>query len=95
MSFAAMSVFITSSVSKSYQGAAGSLLITVQNLSTATMAAIGETVASETTDPSSTVLDLKALKAVWWFSLTVCLFGAAVSIVFVRIPKGEEKDHVN
>lgn len=95
MSFAAMSVFITSSVPKSYQGAAGSLLITVQNLSTATMAGIGETVASETTDPASTVLDLKALRAVWWFSFAVCLFGAAVSIIFVRIPKSEEKDHIS
>lgn len=95
MSFAAMSVFITSSVSKSYQGAAGSLLITVQNLSTATMAAIGETVASETTDPASSKLDLHALRAVWWFSLAACLLGAVISIIFVRIPISEEKDHVN
>ncbi|KAK6836018.1 MFS general substrate transporter [Apiospora arundinis] len=40
MSFAAAAIFITSSVPRSYQGAAGSLLVTVQNLAMAVMTSI-------------------------------------------------------
>lgn len=45
MSFAAISVFITSSMAKSYQGAAGGLLLTAQNLSSVVMAAVGDSIA--------------------------------------------------
>ena len=44
LSFAAASIFITSNVSRSYQGCAGSVLITLQNLSSAIMTSLGETV---------------------------------------------------
>ncbi|KAJ4296309.1 hypothetical protein N0V90_006354 [Kalmusia sp. IMI 367209] len=40
MSFAAGAIFITSSVPRSYQGAAGSLLVTVQNLAMAVMTSV-------------------------------------------------------
>ncbi|KAJ4253876.1 hypothetical protein NW762_010273 [Fusarium torreyae] len=95
MSFAAISVFITSSVPRTYQGAAGSLLITAQNLSTATMAAIGDTIAVQVTKTGTSELDLGALKAVWWFSLALCLSGALICIAFVRIPKSEEREHIS
>lgn len=95
MSFAAISIFITSSVPKTYQGAAGSFLITAQNLSTATMAAIGGTIASSASQTGTAELDLNGYRAAWWFSLGVCLLAAVICIAFVRIPKSEEKEHVS
>ncbi|PSN65690.1 MFS general substrate transporter [Corynespora cassiicola Philippines] len=94
MSFAATSVFITSSVPKTYQGAAGSLLITAQNLSTAVMAAVGDTIGSKVTQSMSFTMDLSALRAIWWFSFAVCMLGAILCSSFVRIPKSEEKEHL-
>ena len=94
MSFAAISVFITSNVPRSYQGAAGSLLITVQNLAAAIMAAMGDTIASQVTKTGTFEIDLPAPRAVWWFSLGVCLLGAIICLLFVRIPKSEEGDFV-
>ena len=37
---------------------------------------------------------LKGLKAVWWFGFGAAILGAAITIVGVRIPKEEEKEHV-
>ncbi|KAI8182075.1 putative MFS-type transporter [Colletotrichum sp. SAR 10_75] len=95
MSFAAVSVFITSNVPRSYQGAAGSLVITAQNLSTAVFAALGDTVGEKVTKMADSTLDLGALRAIWWMSLATAMTGAQVCACFVRIPKSEEKEHVS
>ncbi|KAL3301775.1 MFS general substrate transporter [Colletotrichum asianum] len=78
MSFAAVSVFITSNVPRSYQGAAGSLVITAQNLSTAVFAALGDTVGEKVTEMADSTLDLGALRAIWWMSLATAMTGALV-----------------
>ncbi|KAJ3958785.1 hypothetical protein N0V92_004609 [Colletotrichum tropicale] len=95
MSFAAVAVFITSNVPRSYQGAAGSLVITAQNLSTAVFAALGDTVGEKVTKMADSTLDLGALRAIWWMSLATAMTGALVCAFFVRIPKSEEKEHVS
>ncbi|PLB47640.1 MFS general substrate transporter [Aspergillus steynii IBT 23096] len=94
MSFAAASIFITSNVPRSFQGAAGSLLITMQNLSSAVFTAVGDTIGENVTKSGGYALDLEALRAIWWFSLAAALLGAVICAVFVRIPKSEEKEHV-
>lgn len=90
MSFAALSVFVTSSVPKNYQGAAGSLLMTAQNLSTAIFAAIADTIAERVGEADG---GLAGFRAVWWFALATCLTAGVVCGLFVRIPKSEEKEH--
>lgn len=95
MSFAAISIFITSSVPKSCQGAAGSFLITAQNLSTATMAAVGGIITSQVNQSGTSELDIEAYRAVWWLSFGLCLLAAVICTVFVRIPKSEEKEHTS
>ncbi|KAL4877954.1 major facilitator superfamily domain-containing protein [Aspergillus karnatakaensis] len=94
MSFAAASIFITSNVPRSFQGAAGSLLITTQNLSSAIFAAVGDTIGENITKEPGYSLDLDALRAIWWFSFGSAMLGAVICAVFVRIPKSEEKDHL-
>ncbi|KAL4966930.1 MFS general substrate transporter [Aspergillus stella-maris] len=94
MSFAAASIFITSSVPRSFQGAAGSLLITMQNLSSAVFTAVGDTIGDGVTGGEGYELDLDSLRAIWWFSFGAAMVGAVVCALFVRIPKSEEKDHV-
>ncbi|KXH39958.1 hypothetical protein CSIM01_10789 [Colletotrichum simmondsii] len=95
MSFAAVSVFITSNVPRSYQGAAGSLVITAQNLSTAVLAALGDTIGEKITGQPEDSLDLMALRSIWWLSLATALTGALICGFFVRIPRSEEKEHVS
>ncbi|KAE8135123.1 putative transporter [Aspergillus pseudotamarii] len=96
LTFAAASIFITSNVPRSFQGSAGSLLVTIQNLSAAIVTAIGDTIGKEVTKAGGDgySLDLGALRAIWWFSLAISLAAAAVCAGFVRIPKSEEKDHL-
>lgn len=96
LTFAAASIFITSNVPRSFQGSAGSLLVTIQNLSAAIVTAIGDTIGKELTrvDGDGYELDLGALRAIWWFSLAISLAAALVCAVFVRIPRSEEKDHL-
>ncbi|KAK1498226.1 uncharacterized protein CCOS01_07469 [Colletotrichum costaricense] len=95
MSFAAVSVFITSNVPRSYQGAAGSLVITAQNLSTAVLAALGDTIGEKITGQPGGSLDLMALRSIWWLSLATALTGALICGFFVRIPRSEEKEHIS
>ena len=94
MSFAASSIFITSSVPRSYQGSAGSLLVTIQNLSAAIMTSVGDTIGSQVDSGPDGEIGLKGLKAVWWFAFACGLAGALITAVWVRIPKEEEKEHV-
>lgn len=94
LSFAAVSVFITSNVPRSFQGAAGSLVITAQNLSSAIFAAIADTMGQQLGKSSDSEFDLDALRAIWWFALAACLCAVLISLIFVRIPKSEESDHV-
>ncbi|PYI04658.1 MFS general substrate transporter [Aspergillus sclerotiicarbonarius CBS 121057] len=95
MTFAAASIFITSSVPKSFQGSAGSLLITVQNISAAIVTAIADTIGERVRSGRSGYdLDLMSLRVIWWFSLGLSVLGAVVCVGFVRIPRAEEKEHV-
>ncbi|GFP56076.1 uncharacterized MFS-type transporter C1683.03c [Trichoderma asperellum] len=75
LSFAAASIFITSSVPRSYQGAADSIGIKVDQL------------------PSGEV-GLQGMRAIWWFGFASAMVGALITITMVRIPKAEEKEHV-
>lgn len=94
LSFAAMSVFITSSVPRSYQGAAGSVLVTVQNLASAIITSLSDTVGVEVDTSSGGGIGLEGLRAIWWFGLGLALAAALITVIGVRIPKAEEKEHV-
>jgi hypothetical protein len=94
MSFAAASIFITSNVPRSYQGSAGSLLVTIQNLSSAIMTSVGDSIAAEIDTLPDGTIGLEGLRAAWWFALAAALAGALITAVAVRIPKEVEKEHV-
>ncbi|KAJ0128926.1 hypothetical protein HZ326_27973 [Fusarium oxysporum f. sp. albedinis] len=95
MSFTAAAIFITSSVPRSYQGAAGSLLVTVQNLTVAIMTSISWAIGSRVEMLPNEEIGLKGIKAIWWFGLASALTGALITVTMVRIPKAEEKEHVH
>ncbi|KAK1673885.1 hypothetical protein BDP55DRAFT_695004 [Colletotrichum godetiae] len=95
VSFAAVSVFITSNVPRSYQGAAGSLVITAQTLFTAVLAALGETIGGNNTSQPSGALDLMSLRYIWWLSLATALTAAFICACFVGTPRSDEKEHVS
>ncbi|EMC93791.1 hypothetical protein BAUCODRAFT_210636 [Baudoinia panamericana UAMH 10762] len=94
LSFAAASIFITSNVARSYQGSAGSLLATIQNLSAAIMTSVGDAIGAKVDLGADGEIGLKGIKAAWWFALAAALSGAVITAVSVRIPKEEEKEHV-
>lgn len=95
LSFAAVSIFVTSSVSKHYQGSAGSLLVTVQNLSAAIMTSLTETIGDRiSAGTAADSISLKSLHAMWWFDFAAAMAGAIITLVAVRIPKTTEKEHV-
>lgn len=94
MSFAAAAIFITSSVPRSYQGSAGALLVTVQNLTSAIMTSISDSIGVKVDQLPSGEIGLQGLKAIWWFGLGSTMAGALITITMVRIPKAEEKEHV-
>lgn len=93
LSFAAASIFITSTVPRSYQGAAGSLLVTIQNLASAIMTAIADSVGAKIDLEADGDIGLEGLRAAWWFALAASLAGAVITAIWVRIPKEEEKEH--
>ena len=95
LSFAAASIFITSNVPRSYQGSAGSLLVTIQNLSSAIMTSVADALGSQVDGGANGEIGLKGLRACWWFALAAALAGAVITAVAVRIPKEEEKEHVS
>lgn len=95
LSFAAASIFITSSVPKSFQGSAGSLLMTIQNIAAAIMTAVSDSIGKEASSSTGYELDLNALRAIWWFSLGASLLGVIICVTLLRIPRSEEKDHVS
>ena len=39
-------------------------------------------------------IGLQGLRAIWWFALATQLCAALVTVIWVRIPKEEEKEHV-
>ncbi|KAH8894373.1 MFS general substrate transporter [Thozetella sp. PMI_491] len=94
LSFAAAAIFITSSVPRSYQGSAGSLLVTVQNLTIAVMTSISESIGARIDPLPSGEIGLNGLRAIWWFGLGAALVGALITATMVRIPRAEEKEHV-
>lgn len=94
ISFAAAAIFITSSVPRSYQGAAGSLLVTVQNLTMAVMTSIGGAIGTRVETLPTGEIGLAGIRAIWWFGLAAALAGALITATMVRIPRAEEKEHV-
>lgn len=95
MSFAAAAIFVTSSVPRSYQGAAGSLLVTVQNLTVAVMTSISGAIGTRVEARPDGDVGLAGIKAIWWFGLAGALAGALITVTMVRIPRAEEKEHVH
>ncbi|KAF3763886.1 hypothetical protein M406DRAFT_75117 [Cryphonectria parasitica EP155] len=94
MSFAAAAIFITSSVPRSYQGAAGSLLVTVQNLTMAVMTSVSGAIGTRVETLPTGEIGLSGIRAIWWFGLAAALVGALITATMVRIPRAEEKEHV-
>ncbi|EGX89570.1 Major facilitator superfamily transporter [Cordyceps militaris CM01] len=94
LSFAAATIFITSSVPRSYQGAAGSLLVTVQNLTLAIMTSVSNSIGIKVDQLPSGEIGLQGMRAIWWFGLALSLVAALIAATMVRIPKAEEKEHV-
>ncbi|PLN82391.1 efflux pump antibiotic resistance protein [Aspergillus taichungensis] len=94
LAFAAASIFITSNVARSYQGSAGSLLVTNQNLSSAILTSVADAIGTRVDKGTNGEVGLTGLHAIWWFALACQLTAAAVTCFWVRIPKEEEKEHV-
>lgn len=94
LSFAAASIYITSNVPRSYQGSAGSLLVTMQNLSSAVMTAVADAVGTGVDRGPSGDIGLEGLRAIWWFALACEIVAGCITLFWVRIPKEEEKEHV-
>lgn len=94
LSFAAASIFITSSVPRSYQGAAGSLLVTAQNLTMAIFTSVADSIGIKVDQLPSGEVGLEGMRAIWWFGFALAMVGALITITMVRIPKAEEKEHV-
>lgn len=94
MSFAAAAIFITSSVPRSYQGSAGSLLVTVQNLTLAIMTSVSDSIGVKVDALPSGEIGLDGIRAIWWFGLAAAIVGALITATMVRIPRAEEKEHV-
>lgn len=95
LSFAAISIYITSNVRRSYQGSAGSLLVTVQNLSAAVMTSIANAIGTKVDEGPSGDIGLRGLRAIWWFGLAAEVVAGLIAVVWVRIPKEEEKEHIS
>ncbi|KAH6658198.1 major facilitator superfamily domain-containing protein [Truncatella angustata] len=94
MSFAAAAIFITSSVPRSYQGSAGSLLVTVQNLTSAIFTSISDSIGVRVDEQPDGSIGLEGMRAIWWFGFAAAMTGALITGTLVRIPKAEEKEHV-
>ncbi|KAK6078371.1 MFS transporter [Seiridium cupressi] len=94
MSFAAAAIFITSSVPRSYQGSAGSLLVTVQNLTSAIFTSVSDTIGVKVNELPDGTIGLEGMRAIWWFGFASAMTGALITASLVRIPKAEEKEHV-
>jgi MFS family permease len=94
LSFAAASIYITSNVPRSYQGSAGSLLVTMQNLSSAVMTAVADAIGTKVDQGPDGDIGLKGIHAIWWFALACEVIAASITLFWVRIPKEEEKEHV-
>lgn len=94
LAFAAASIFITSNVARSYQGSAGSMLMMMQNLSTAIMTSVSDAIGTKVNVQPSGVIGLKGLHAIWWFGFAGAMIAALITMIWVRIPKEEEKEHV-
>ncbi|KAI0011909.1 MFS general substrate transporter [Xylariaceae sp. FL0662B] len=95
LSFAAAAIFITSSVPRSYQGSAGALLVTVQNLTSAIMTSISDSIGAKVDQLPTGEVGLKGIRTIWWFGLASSMTGAVITALAVRIPKAEEKEHVH
>ncbi|KAL4884323.1 major facilitator superfamily domain-containing protein [Aspergillus karnatakaensis] len=95
LAFAAASIFITSSVPRSYQGSAASLLVTNQNLSSAIMTSVADAIGTKIDRMPDGSIGLTGLRDIWWFAFATQLLAAFITVIWVRIPKEEEKEHVS
>lgn len=95
LAFAAASIFITSNVSRSYQGSAASLLVTNQNLSSAIMTSVADAIGTRVDRTAEGSIGLTGLRDIWWFAFATQLVAAFVVVLWVRIPKEVEKEHVS
>ncbi|TKY86945.1 hypothetical protein EX895_004233 [Sporisorium graminicola] len=109
LSFAAASIWITSNVSRRHQGAGASLLITLQNLSSAVLTSLSETIgvaveqhgwpvrtapALTAAEKAASSVSLDVLHAIWWFNFAVGITALLLAVFTLRIPKAEEKEHI-
>lgn len=95
LSFSAATIFITSSVPRSYQGSAGSLLVTAQNLTLAIITSVAGSIGIKVDQLPDGEVGLGGIRAIWWFGLASAIIGALITITMVRTPKAEEKEHVH
>jgi hypothetical protein len=95
MSFVAAAIFITSSVPRSYQGSAGSLLVTVKNLTAAIMTSVADSIGTKVDQLPTGEIGLDGIRAIWWFGFACAMTAAVITATMVRIPKAEEKEHVH
>ncbi|PWY90220.1 efflux pump antibiotic resistance protein [Aspergillus heteromorphus CBS 117.55] len=94
LAFAAASIFITGTVARSFQGSAGSLLVTNQNLSSAIITSLADAIGTRVDTQADGSVGLQGPRAIWWFALGCQLVAAFITVTWVRIPQEEEKDHV-
>lgn len=98
LAFASASIFVTSNVKRKYQGAAGSLVNTTIQISMSLgvgLAGVVESsfLTSKHVENPTTEQTLQSYRAAWFFSLGITILGTVLTILFVRIPKTDEKSH--
>lgn len=70
------------------------MMMMMQNLSNAVMTAVADAVGAQVNTGPSGDIGLKGLRAIWWFGLAGNIVAGIITVIWVRIPKEEEKEHV-
>jgi len=55
---------------------------------------VGDAIGNKVAKDASGSIGLEGLRAVWWFALAAEVVAALITLIWVRIPKEEEKEHV-
>lgn len=71
------------------------MLVTVQNVSNAIMTSVADAIGSKVDKGPSGDIGLKGLQAIWWFGLAAHISAGIITVLWVRIPKEEEKEHAS
>jgi hypothetical protein len=58
------------------------------------MTSIADAIGTRVDTGADGEIGLEGLRAIWWFALGAQLTAALVTVIWVRIPKEEEKEHV-